>query len=119
LTRRDEMGLIIFGIIAGIVLIIVLAFWANADCKWHNLFAAFLAIVLGVGMAITIVCFCFVVWDWQAAKYKVDIINREYGAEYTREEIFFAHDVIGTIRELDRKRIEINGDIMRDEKDDK
>jgi hypothetical protein len=41
-------------------------------------------------------------------------MNREYGTSYTQEEMFFAADVIDTVRQLDRKRIEINGDIVRD-----
>jgi hypothetical protein len=49
---------------------------------------------------------------WVGAEYKARIINREYGTEYTREEVFYASDVIETIRELDRKRIELNGNIM-------
>jgi hypothetical protein len=49
-----------------------------------------------------------------ASEHKMHIINREYQTNYTREEIFYASDVIDTIRELDRKRIELNGNIMRD-----
>jgi hypothetical protein len=43
-------------------------------------------------------------------------LNREYNTNYTREEVFWASDVIETIRELDRKRVELNGDIMGGEK---
>ena len=45
-------------------------------------------------------------------------VNREYGTNYTREEIFFAADVIDTIREIDRKRVEVNGDLLREESDE-
>jgi len=54
------------------------------------------------------------IYDWIGAKYKSDIINREYGTSYTQEEIFFGKDVIETIRNLDRKRYEVNGNLMRD-----
>lgn len=56
----------------------------------------------------------FAGWSWVGADAKARIINREYGTSYTRSEVFWASDVIDTIREIDRKRIEINGDIARD-----
>lgn len=54
---------------------------------------------------------------WVGSEYKAAIINREYKTNYTREEIFFASDVIDTIRELDRKRIELNGNLMGNDTD--
>ena len=54
-----------------------------------------------------------VVWGWVSAGYQASIINREYGTNYTMEEVFFASEVIETIRELDRKRYEINGDLLK------
>ena len=108
------MGLIVFGIIAAIVLTIVLAIWGSKDYEWYNVIATITAVVLGIATGVTIISFCFTVWQWNAAEYKAKIVNREYGTEYTREEIFYASDVIETIRELDRKRVEINGNIMRD-----
>lgn len=58
------------------------------------------------------ICYAFTVYSWLAADYKADIINREYGTNYTREEVFFASGVIDTIRELNRQRIEVNGDVF-------
>jgi hypothetical protein len=55
-------------------------------------------------------------FGWEASKHKVKIINQEYGTSYTAEEVFWASDVIYTIRVLDRKRSEVNGDLMRKEK---
>ncbi|MDH0335128.1 hypothetical protein [Metapseudomonas otitidis] len=63
-------------------------------------------------VTIAAVAYGFKAWDWFASEYKASIINREYGTNYSREEVFFASDVIDTIRELDRKRIEVNGDLM-------
>lgn len=108
------MGFIVFGIIMAVVLVIALSVWASQDCEWYNIIAAIMAVVLGFATGVTIIYFCFTVWDWNASAYKANIINREYNTEYSREEIFYASDVIETIRELDRKRIEINGNIMRD-----
>lgn len=52
-------------------------------------------------------------YEYIAAGHKANIINREYGKNYTREEIFYADRVIDTIRELDRQRMEINGNILK------
>lgn len=77
-----------------------------------------LAGVLGVlGGIISLFCaiaYVFAGYSWFASEYKAEIINREYGTHYTREEVFYASDVIETVRQLDRKRYEINGDIARD-----
>ncbi len=67
-----------------------------------------------VAALITSVAYAFTVWSWIASEHKTAIINREYGTSYTREDVFFASDVIETVRQLDRKRYEVNGDLMRD-----
>lgn len=71
-----------------------------------------LGVIACLGELIAIVAFVVCGFGYHAAQYKADIINREYGTEYTNKEIFYACDVIDIIRELDRKRIEINGDVM-------
>lgn len=109
------MGCVIFGIVSGIVMTIVLSVWAANDCEWHNMLAAFMAVVLGLATAISIIVFCGMIWFWNASTYKTSIVNREYGTSYTREEIFYASDVIDTIRQLDRTRLEVNGDLINKE----
>lgn len=74
--------------------------------------AGLVGVILALGTGVTAICYSFTVWSWFASEYKASIINREYGTNYSREEVFFASDVIDTIRELDRKRIEVNGDLM-------
>lgn len=51
-------------------------------------------------------------YDWYAASYQAQIINREYDTQYTQAEVFYASNVIDAMRMLDRKRIELNGDLM-------
>jgi len=70
--------------------------------------------VLGLG-ACAIIAILFVTYGfgWLAAEHKAKIINREYKANYTQAEVFYASDVIDTVRELDRKRYEVNGDLMK------
>ena len=81
-------------------------FRAGAD------FAAILGLVLMAATGITTIAYAFTVYSWVASDYKADIINREYGTNYTKEEVFFASDVIDTVRELNRQRIEVNGDLI-------
>lgn len=57
--------------------------------------------------------YILVAWDWYAAEYKTEIINSAYHTNYTQEQVFWANSVIDEIRQLDRKRIELNGDLMR------
>ena len=54
-------------------------------------------------------------YHWVAAEHKAKLVNREYGTNYTREDIFYASDVINTIREVQRQRIELNGNLLRGE----
>jgi len=96
-----------------IVLTTLLFVAADSDCGWKGFIAGLTAVILGVATGITVICYCYMVWEWQASAYKVAIINREYGTKYTREEIFYATNVIDTIREIDRKRIEINGNVLK------
>lgn len=72
--------------------------------------AVFLSIVTGVILVIFSIMGCLYI----GASYKADIINREYQTDYTTAEIFYAGEVIETIRQIQRTRIEINGDVMRD-----
>ena len=102
---------ILFGILLAIVLIVVLAYWASDGSEWYNAFAAILAVLLSIATGFTTIAYCFCIWEWNASAYKAQIINREYGTNYTREEIFYAHDVIDKIQELNRQRIEINGNL--------
>lgn len=51
------------------------------------------------------------VFDWVAAGYRVDILNREHGTSYTQSEFFWAGDVINTTRII-LQQIEANGHDM-------
>ena len=62
-------------------------------------------------------CGVFMSYEWFAAEHKARILNSEYGTNYSQQEIFFASSVIDTIKHLDRKRVELNGDLLRDESD--
>ena len=113
--------LFLFLVLLSILLTAIIGFvlWNIGDDSLYN--RDFLAQIAGlamlVGSGVTAILYATAAYSWMAADYQAQIINREYGTNYTREEVFFASDVIDTIRELDRKRIELNGNLMRETKD--
>lgn len=59
-----------------------------------------------------LIIYSLMAYNYVAAEYRAGILNREYGTSYTRKDVFYASSVIDTMRELDRKRVEINGDVI-------
>ena len=103
---------IVFSGIASAALLL----YSDKDWGGPGTFSAFTGIMLATGTGVAGFGYAVLCWSWMAAEYKVEIINREYGTHYTQAELFWASDVINMVRELDRKRVEINGDIMRESK---
>jgi hypothetical protein len=98
------VALILAGVMAAVLLL------RDDAVFFFEVCGLFLAIVTGI----TSLVYVYAAWDWLASEHKANIINREYGTKYTQQEVFYASDVIDTIRQLDRKRIELNGDLMRE-----
>ena len=107
------MTYIIFGIVALLITLGIIAWYANES---NNIVAILLTITLGAFTTLSVIIYTLFIWDWIAADYKVNIINREYNTNYTREEVFYAKDVIETIKNLERNRYEINGNLNIGEK---
>jgi uncharacterized membrane protein len=110
-----------------IFVLIVIAFWSSAALMWFSSEGSDgvndIAGVFGfIGMTITgiasIICI-FLGLYWVAADHQANIINREYNTSYTQAEVFFASDVIDTIRQIKRNRYEVNGDLMQKEPKEK
>lgn len=90
----------------------IVFFFMSSHSDWVATFGS-LGVITGLfAFALTIVVMSFG-YDWYAANYKASIINREYGTNYSREEVFYAKDVIDTIQQINRKRIEVNGNVMQ------
>jgi len=105
-------------LLCGLVSLVVLGFmlfYAASETRSSGLEG--LAVIGGsLAMLVAIVglvIYCALVMDYLSAEHKARIMNREYGTHYTQEEVFYASSVIDTVRELDRKRMEINGDILK------
>lgn len=99
-------------LIALIVLAVLAVFMIVLADEWDSGFAAVVGLICTLGAGIGLITYAFSGWSYLAAEYKADIINREYGTDYTQAEVYWAADVIDTVRELDRKRIELNGDLI-------
>lgn len=67
-----------------------------------------LSLILGVVAMVVILSLIPFTLLYHGAKYKAEIINREFGTEYTQEEVFYADDVIGIIQQIKRQRIELD-----------
>jgi hypothetical protein len=107
----------LFALIAFAALCVALVVWGDAR---YGFFAGAAMLLGAAGVLISFVVLLFYIsigWDWLASGTKAELLNREYGTHYTLEEIFFASDLIDTIRDLDRKRIEVNGDLFREKPD--
>lgn len=91
----------------------VLVFVSENGYETRHIWAFMLGLASLVFSATSAIAFSFTAYAWFAADYKAKIINREFGTNYTKEEVFWAGDVIDTIREVARKRIEVNGNVMR------
>ena len=79
------------------------------DCYTLSEFVGFL---ICTAIAILLIAYPIVSYNWLAAERKAKIINTAYGTHYTQADVFFASDVIDQIRQIDRRRIELNGDLF-------
>lgn len=111
------MYLIFVSILVAAVAFVMLLNYGSRGYKGRHFLAELLGII-GCGSTVVIaIIYACALWSWTAADYKAQIINREYGTSYTQSEVFYASDVIETVRQLDRKRYEINGDLVRGKSD--
>ena len=110
------MIILAVGLVVAAISVWALFMFAESGYDFIHGIAFFAGVCLAIATAFTGVAYVWQGWNWIAAEQKANIINREYGTNYTRKEVYFASDVIDTVRQLDRKRIEVNGDLMRAEK---
>jgi hypothetical protein len=94
------------------VLSIFLVQWGDRNM---NIFTAVAGMLGCISVLLASAFYAYAAYSWVGAEYQASIINREYGTNYTQAEVFYASSVIDTVRELDRKRVELNGDLIRGE----
>jgi len=107
------MFLILTAIVVAAVIAAVMLWYSDENYSGLGTLAGMFGFIFAVGAGLSAVVYAFAGWSWFAADHKAQIINREYGTNYTQAEVFWASDVIDTVRQLDRKRYEINGDLVR------
>lgn len=104
----------VIGTILAIILCVAAVTYAESGYGVRHFLSAIFAVVFGFAAACGVILLCVCGWSWQASQVQADLLNREYGTNYTREEVFYASEMIDVIRELDRNRYEVNGDIRRE-----
>jgi len=82
--------------------------------SFFGFISTILGVVSGLGSFLIAVFLAVVSYNWHAAEYQANIINREYSTNYTQEEIFYASNVIETIREIQRNRNEVTLNLNTD-----
>lgn len=76
------------------------------------------AIVLSsIVFVTTFVASVVLVPSYLSAEVKAEVINKEFGTNYTQRDIFYAESVIEEIQEVKRQRIELNGNILKKDKE--
>ena len=89
--------------------------YGDDNCNGFAMFFGSLLMIVTSIASIASVTYVIVGWNWFAAEQKAIIINREFGTNYTQKEIFYAEDVIDTIRQIKRQRVEVNGNLLKAE----
>ena len=74
-----------------------------------NIAGAIFSMLCLAGLAVYVI----LGFQYVAAGHKTKIINREYATDYTQAEVFWAEGVIDEIKELNRTRVELNGDVCK------
>lgn len=46
--------------------------------------------------------------DWMACGYRAEMLNKEFGTSYTRDQLFWAGDVVQEVQKLKHQRLELN-----------
>lgn len=111
-------------IIALVAFLLISAILAYVESKLKWISSAEVPVVIGLFLSLLAslflaVALCSLGFNYRAAGYKTKILNREYGTDYTQQEIFYAGDVVETIKNLDRQRVEINGNLFTGEQVEK
>lgn len=88
--------------------LVIIAMGAHMLMDYDNI-AGMVLIVCGLVMGITLFGECYA---WYASEYRAQVLNKEFGTNYTQQELFWASDVIDQIKHMNRARVEVNGDIL-------
>ena len=104
-------------IFIGLIIMFPFSIYGSKNKLWNVvIFNDLICPIFAIVSGILILIYAGFSFSYFSSKYKADIINREYGTSYTQAEVFYASDVINTVRELNRSRIEAKIHIDGDQK---
>lgn len=93
------------GLVVSIIVMVLGALLS--DSSWGDMLGIVMLVLGGIGAAILAMVFVIVAVETYEGKIKAQILNREYGTNYTVEEITWGEDVVDKVLELQRQRIEL------------
>jgi hypothetical protein len=96
--------------------ITLLIYGTKGEYENRYMLAGIFGLIIAVIAAIALILIGIFGYEYIAAKYKADVINKEFNTKYTQIEIFYADDVIEEIRQMKRQRFEINGNLFKEQK---
>lgn len=112
------MLLIFFALVFAAILFIILVSWAGDGYELQHMLSTIVGVIGLIITGVGFVAYALAGWSWISSGYQAKVINQEFGTHYSKEDIFYASDVINEIKQLNRKRYEVNGNLITGEKKD-
>lgn len=82
----------------------------------YNDFLSFVGVMGAALGMLGLIVYSVLINNYISAGYQANIINKEYGTNYTQKDVFYASNVIDTIQELKRSRIELKSNLLEQTK---
>lgn len=101
-------------ILIALIFLAGIGVYGATNDKWGFIGGALCPAFAATGM-VGLVMYAGLALYYFGAEHKAEVINREFGTNYTQQEVFYAGGVIDIIREAQIKRVEINGDLITGE----
>ena len=101
-------------ILIALIFLAGIGVYGATNDKWGFIGGAICPACALIGM-LGLVMYAGLALYYFGAEHKAEVINREFGTNYTQQEVFYAEGVIDAIREVQRQCVEINGDLITGE----
>ena len=97
-----------------LISLIAMGILAATQSRWRSDLLEIFGVIFAIAGFCGLTAYSFLVVFWVSAHHKAEIINKEFNTNYTQAQVFYASDVIDTIQQIKRQRIEINGDLLKE-----
>lgn len=93
------------------VFVILIATYINKKANFGSTVEFVASMVMAMG-GVFLLFYSVAIYFYVAAGYQADLINKEFGTNYTQSQVFYASDVIEEVRHIKRLRLEADGDLL-------